>query len=52
MRLDLVQQFGAGGRRFADAGLIDHAMQGVEQEHRRKAGIADRPGVLGSAGGK
>ena len=52
MRLDRAQQLGAGSRRLADAGLIDHTVQGIEQEHRREAGIVDRPGILASASGK
>ena len=52
MRLDRPQQFGAIEWRLADARLIDHAVQGIEQEYRRKAGIVDRPGISGCSGGE
>lgn len=52
MHLDRPQQFGAGRGRLTDAGLIDHAVQGVEQKHRREAGITNRPGILASTSGK
>lgn len=52
MHIDIGKQFAAIGGVAGDILLVDYAVQGIEQEHRRKARIVDGPGILPVAAGQ